>query len=70
MQALHNSINKAISAHDGKFDHVLGPGFSREIVEMICICFNMDGYNPPGHKFGLLDCHHIWCFLCDPFNHE
>ena len=70
VQALRNSINKAITAHDGKFDRVLGPGSAREIADMIRIRFNMDGYNPPGRKVGLLDCHHIWCFLCDPFNHE
>ena len=70
VQALRNSINKAITAHDGKFDRVLGPGSAREIADMIRIRFNMDGYNPPGRKVGLLDCHHIWCFLCDPFNHD
>jgi hypothetical protein len=30
----------------------------------------MDGLDPLGRKVGLLDCHHLWAFLVDPFNHE
>ena len=70
VQALRNSINKAISVDDRKFDRVLGPGSAAEIANMIRERFNMDGKSPSGRKVGLLDSHHIWCFICDPFNFE
>ena len=37
---------------------------------MIHDCFNMDGLDPSERKVGLLDCHHFYCFLVDPFNHQ
>ncbi len=30
----------------------------------------MDGNDPSGRKVGLLDCHHLIAFLCDPFCHS
>jgi hypothetical protein len=30
----------------------------------------MDGLDPDGRKVGLLDRHHFYCFLVDPFNHQ
>ena len=32
--------------------------------------FNMDGSDPDGRKVGLLDRHHLMCFLVDPFSWE
>ena len=29
----------------------------------------MDGGSIPGHRVGLLDTHHLWCYFMDPFNH-
>jgi hypothetical protein len=30
----------------------------------------MDGARPPGHKIGLIDEYHIWCFSMDLFNYK
>ena len=68
VQGMRNGINKTITEENCAFDHVLGSGLEKEIADMIRCCFNMDGSDPEGRKVGLLDKHHIWCFLCDPFN--
>ncbi len=67
---MRNGINKTITEENCSFDHVLGTGSAKEIADMIRCRFNMDGSDPEGRKVGLLDKHHIWCFLCDPFNYE
>ena len=70
VQGMKNGINKTITDEDCKFDQVLGIGLAREIANMIHSRFSMDGSDPEGWKMGLLHRHHIWCFLCDPFNYE
>ena len=66
VQALRNGLNKAISEDDCMFDKVLGAGSAKEVADMLRGRFNMDGKPPPGQKVGLLDEHHIWCYLVHP----
>ena len=58
VQALRNDLNKGLNHNNGEFSRKLGQGF------------NMDGIDPSGQKVGLLDRHHLWSYLCDPFNHQ
>eukprot|EP00956_Cyclotella_meneghiniana_P038508 scaffold155275_cov66-Cyclotella_meneghiniana.AAC.2 len=57
-KALRNDLNKGLNHNNGEFSRKLGQGF------------NMDGIDPSGQKVGLLDRHHLWSYLCDPFNHQ
>jgi len=43
-----------------------GNGTPDEVASMIRERFNMSGIDPSGQKVGLLDEHHLMCFLCDP----
>lgn len=70
VQALRNDLNRGINVGNGRFDALLGAGSRREIADMIRVRFNMDGHDPSGAKAGLLDRHHFWAFLVDPFTHE
>ncbi len=70
VQGIKNAVDRVINGDDGKFDWILGLGSAKEIKDVIDCCFNMDGAKPPGHKVGLIDEYHIWCFLMDPFNYE
>jgi len=63
VQALRNDINKCLTP---EFDELLGQGSRAEVAGMIRERFNMDGVDPSGLKVGLLDEHHLMCFLCDP----
>ncbi len=63
VQALRNDINKCLTPD---FDALLGEGSRAEVAGMIRDRFNMDGQDPEGRKVGLLDEHHLMCFLCDP----
>ena len=47
----------------------MGEGASKELIDMVMPRFNMNGLSPPGRKVGLLDEHHLWCYICDPFKH-
>ena len=67
VQALWNGIEEALNVGDGLFDHVLGVGSTKEVMDMIGPHFNMDGATPAGHKVGLLDQYHIWAMIIDPF---
>jgi hypothetical protein len=50
---------------------MLGAGSSEEIMSMlIAERFNMDGFDTSGQTVGLLDRHHLWAHLVDPFNHQ
>ena len=69
-QALRNDINKGLRADNGRFDKVLGAESSKEVADMIRERFNMDGKDTDGRKVGLLDRHHLMCFLVDPFSYE
>lgn len=70
IQALRNDLNRGINVDNGLFDARFGAGSREEIVKMIRVRFNMDGHDPSGAKVGLLDRHHFWAFLVDPFTHE
>jgi hypothetical protein len=69
-QALRNELNISLNQNGGEFSRILGPGAAKEVATMITSRFNMDGLDPSGRKVGLLDRHHLWAFLVDPFNHE
>lgn len=47
---------------------MLGEGARAVIANMIRNRFNMDGNDPEGRKVGLLDRHHLFCYIVDPFN--
>jgi hypothetical protein len=70
VQSIKNAVDCIIKGEDGKFDWILGPGSADAISDVIDCCFNRDGAKPCGSKVGLIDEHHIWCFLMDPFNYE
>lgn len=70
VQALRNEINVALNAESGKFNRILGDHAAREVADMIRVRFNMDGRAPSGRKVGLIDPHHLWCYLVDPHAHE
>jgi hypothetical protein len=70
VQGIKNAVDRVINGENGKFDQILGPGPAKEIMDVIDCHFNMDGAKPPGHKVGLIDEYHIWCFLMDPFSYE
>ena len=70
IQALRNDINRGLKENDGRFQALLGEGSIREIALMIRSRFNMDGRDTEGRKVGLLDRHHLMCFLVDPFSYE
>jgi hypothetical protein len=70
IQALRNELNAGLSKNEGEFSRVLGAGAAKEVADMIRERFNMDGLDPSGRKVGLIDRHHYWNFLVDPFNHE
>ena len=63
VQGLRNDINKCLTV---EFDNRLGTGARAEVAGMIRERFNMNGIDPSGQKVGLLDEHHLMCFLCDP----
>jgi hypothetical protein len=67
IQALRNEINRGL---DARFDEVLGENSRREVADMIRERFNMDGMDTTGRKVGLLDRHHLMCFLVDPYSFE
>ena len=67
VQALWNGIEEALNVGDGLFNHVLGVGSAKEVMDMIGPRFNMDGAKPAGQKVGLLDQYHIWAMIIDPF---
>ena len=70
VQALRNDLNKGLNWNNGEFNRKLGAGAAEEVAAMITGRFNMDGNDPIGSKVGLLDRHHLWGYLCDPFNHQ
>ena len=70
IQGLRNDLNKGLNQNNMEFDRKLGNGGAKEIAAMITQRFNMDGMDPNGQKVGLIDRHHLWSYLCDPFNHE
>lgn len=69
-QALRNHINKGLNAEGGRFDVLLGVGARDQVATMIRPRFNMTGSDPSCRKVGLLDKHHIWAFLVDPYSHS
>lgn len=70
VQALHNDLIRGLTGNDGEFERVLGAGARAQVEDMIKCRFNMDGNTPVGtRKVGLLDPHHFWAYLVDPFNH-
>ena len=69
-QAQFNGVKKALAQDNGEFDRVLGDGSSEEVMGVIAGRFNFDCKPPPGRKVGLLDLHHMWCFMMDPYNSD
>ena len=59
VQALLNGVKSALTDEDGKFDRVLGAGASKEVLDVIIGCFNLNCKPPPGRKVGLHDEHHM-----------
>ena len=70
VQALRNELNRGLNFNNCEFNRVLGDGAAKEVADMIRERFNMDGLDISGRKVGLLDRHHLWCYLVDPFNHQ
>ena len=70
VQAMKNDIEKGLAKNNNEFGRVLGSKASKQVMDMIICCFNMDGMDPTGRKVGLLDRHHLWAFLVDPLNHS
>lgn len=70
VQALRNELNMGLIRNNCEFNRKLGNGAMQEVANMIRERFNMDGLDPDGRKVGLLDRHHFYCFLVDPFNHQ
>ena len=68
VQATLNEILAVLT--DDSFDEVLGAGSAKEVLDCIEGRFNMDGEKPPGRKVGMLDRHHLWAFICDPYQHD
>ena len=48
------------------FNHVLGVGSAKEVMEMIGPRFNIDGAKSAGQKVGLLDQYQTWAMIIDP----
>ena len=70
-QALKNELLRGLTGNDNAFEVIFGRGGRIEIEDMISPRFNMDGNAPIGtRKVGLLDPHHFWVFVVDPFNHR
>ena len=63
-------IEKGLAKNNNEFGRVLGSKASKQVMDMIICCFNMDGMDPTGRKVGLLDRHHFWAYLVDPLNHS
>ena len=70
VQAMKNEVDVGLAKNDNEFARVLGSTAVREVMDTINCRFNMDGTKPTGQKVGLLDRHHLWAYLVDPFNHS
>jgi hypothetical protein len=70
VQALRNELNVGLNKNGGEFSKVLGANAAKEVADMIRERFNMNGLDPSGRTGGLIDRHHYWNYLVDPFNHE
>ena len=68
VQGLRNDLNRGLNVDNGRFDTVLGENARACVASVITQRFNMDGKDPTGQKVGLLDRHHLMCFLVDPYN--
>jgi hypothetical protein len=72
IQAMKNKVDVGLTKNNNELTCVLGLGAMREVMNTIGCCFNMDGVKPTGqnknkNKVALLDCHHLWAYLMDPF---
>lgn len=71
VQALMNNlISDGLSMNDGELYEVIGDWSAKEILSMIAERFNMDGFDTSGQRVGLLNHHHLWAHIVDPFHHQ
>ena len=68
VQAMKNELCAAVS-ESARFDTFMGEGAAKELLDMVLPRFNMNVLPTAMRKVGLLDEHHIWCYICDPFSH-
>ena len=67
VQALKNMVTQTLTRDDGMYDCIMGGGAAQEVVDCIHIRFNLDCQPISGRQVPLLDKHHAWTNMCDPF---
>ena len=66
-----NDLSRGLNVNNSQFDVMLGEGAKAEVADIIHEQSNMGGRDPDMEKkVGLLDRHHLMCFLVDLHGYE